>query len=62
MSDDQIASLSLELSLRISAKQVVERAAKVVLFQDGSKVMQLEGVDAATVTADELQEALEAPQ
>lgn len=32
----------------------------VVLFQDGPKVMQLEGVDAATVTADELQEALEA--
>jgi hypothetical protein len=45
-----------------SAKPMVERVAKVVLFQDGSKVMQLEGVDAATVTADELQEALEAPQ
>jgi len=45
-----------------SAKPMVERVAKVVLFQDGPKVMQLEGVDAATVTADELQEALEAPQ
>ena len=41
---------------------MVKRVAKVVLFQDGSKVMQLEGLDAATVTANELQEALEAPQ
>lgn len=33
--------------------------AKVVLFQDGSKVMHLEGGDAARVTVDELQEILE---
>lgn len=32
---------------------------KVVLFREGVKVMQLEGVDAATVTVEELQEVLE---
>ena len=32
---------------------------KVVLFREGLKVMQLEGVDAATVTVEELQEVLE---
>jgi len=34
----------------------------VVLFREGVKVMQLEGVDAATVTVEELQEVLEDAQ
>ena len=32
---------------------------EVVIFQDGQKIMQLEGVDAAAASVEDLQEALE---